>query len=548
MKNASIAIALLALSLFALQVVAQPKAKATHSSATNTSSQASTMPMPMAIVAPLFIEGKQFRSTVTAVNDGLKSTKITLTLHDESGATLASVEQDLPGHSEHSFQLRDLLHLQRAKENKEPDGDKQIIGSVEIMPELATVAAQLSLTYNDGDSSLQIEEEFSMPNPTATAVFRGVAAAATASPFIALKNTSQRSLSIDVQCVPESGTATSLQVELGALRLLVLQPCQTFSKAKEPNFEAPASTSANIEGKGGKELGAVGVSISADGTEEDLAVYGFAWSRFDNSKKLSSLFFVTPDDLNSSQTAYVGIAAGKTDLLGGKTYASDLAITNFSQAEASVFIKAAISSNTGTPNAANQTITMPPMSSKTTSIAITEPDPNLQNSVLVESSLAPGLVVTKLTSHASGKAPILEYQPKDTQQKQNSGLHPWSLKAGSDSRLLLFNYTPQEQYFNVKVYAADVAWQHAWLLKPLETRSISFKELIKEQVPDGRSFPQLPNQAKSSGQTQDATRVSAECSSATLAGVLRVTSVAGSVWSCVKRQLTQTRLPSLLMA
>jgi hypothetical protein len=54
--------------------------------------------------------------------------------------------------------------------------------------------------------------------------------------------------------------------------------------------------------------------------------------------------------------------------------------------------------------------------------------------------------MTKLTSVPDQeKPPILEYQPKDTQQKENSGLHPWSIQKGLESTVLLFNYTPEEQ-------------------------------------------------------------------------------------------------------
>jgi hypothetical protein len=439
--------------------------------------QQSSEMMPMPIVAPLFIEGSHFSSDITVVNDGMDSSKVTIELFDESGKNVGTRSMTLEGHSQSVLHVSDLITTPN------PGSRNRVIGSVQIMPEIATVAAQLSLTYDRPGAPLHIEEEFSMPSETSPAEFRGVAASVIGSPIIALKNNSQRNLTFTVQCVLESRSAAARTVELKPMELRLSQPCSGSKEDDNGMFEPPHPPESQLRG-------AVGVSISSDATEEELAVYGFARSKFEGEPKLSSMFFMAPKDLNSSQTGYVGVAMGKTETRSGKKYSSELSLSNFSSDDVSVFVAVASSQPGGVPVTENQTITVPGMSSKTVAISSEQPNPALENSVLVESASAPGIVMTKLLSFGMGNEPVMEYQPKDIRQKENSGLHPWSLANGQQSTLFLFNHDAKKQFFNVGIYSGGSAWERAYELGPSETKALDIWQLVSQAQDDqGRKLP-----------------------------------------------------------
>lgn len=435
-----------------------------------------TMPMP--IRAALFIQSDRFSSAVTVVNDALAATQFTLLLQDEAGVEISKSEFSLNGHSQKVIEIGALL--------RGPQRDQgTVIGSVEVQPAHSGVAAQLSITYTQGKQQLHTEEEFAMPNPAATAIYRGVSTKAVGSPFIALKNTSKRSLQVALQCIPEAGGPTSRDLRLGPQQLLFVAAC--LDDGGISSFVRLGKQLDNSD----QDPGAVGVSVSSDANEDELGVFGIAWSKFKVSK-LSSIFFVTPDDLHSSETAYVGFAQGPTKPLLGGTYSALLAISNFSDTAASVLLKTSHTSEAGSPQLESSSVTIPPRSSKTVQLAAAEADSALRNSIVLQSSLPPGLLMTKLTSvPEQEKLPILEYQPKDTQQKENSGLHPWSIQQGLESTVLLFNYTPEEQYFNVRVYANNATWRKALLLRSMETRNLDIRHLIDAQIADekGKTLP-----------------------------------------------------------
>jgi hypothetical protein len=442
------------------------------------------MPMPMPQIAPIFIEGGQFTSVITVVNDVLANTPYEIVLHDGTGQTLATVKGEIAGHTQKQYKTSDLLKstgpiAPTSTAAQSPAGAQDIVvGTIVLIPEGPGLAAQLSLTYHDGSAALHTEEEFAMPHAAIAAEYRGVAISAIGSPIIALKNTSAHAVHVSLKCIPEAEEISSTNLELEPNALRMVSGCADTS--------SNASVVGLLQRAGGQgSKGAFGISITSDASQDELSVFGFAWSNLP-TRSLTSMNFVTPGALNSSDTGFAGVAVGSTPTLGSKPYLPLLALTNFSDSAVALSITEAFTATKGAPTTTVRHLTIEPVTTKTITLDTGNADSKLQNSILIQSSAAPGTVAAKLVSAAKSDAPIVEYQPKDLRQLENSGLHPWWIEHGLESTLLLFNTTTQDQYYNVKLYAGSAPWQKAFLLKSMETRAVGIGEIIRTQEPDDK--------------------------------------------------------------
>jgi len=67
--------------------------------------------MPMPLVAPLFLEGEHFTSTLTLVNEMAKSTSAKVTLVDSGGREIGSTTVRFDAHCQRQVRLSDVLKL-----------------------------------------------------------------------------------------------------------------------------------------------------------------------------------------------------------------------------------------------------------------------------------------------------------------------------------------------------------------------------------------------------------------------------------------------------
>ncbi len=128
---------------------------------------------------------------------------------------------------------------------------------------------------------------------------------------------------------------------------------------------------------------------------------------------------------------------------------------------------------------------------------------------MVYSDGAPGALVAKLVSKSDSRAPQVELQAKDALDTNNAGGHPWSIKQGVESTLLLFNHGGKTQDFTVSVSGSEV-WQKSYTLAPMQTKAINIRALIENHVKDdnGKMLPQTTSAGEISWLAADATQVS----------------------------------------
>jgi len=276
-------------------------------------------------------------------------------------------------------------------------------------------------------------------------------------------------------CISEKTERLSRKLQIDRGEMQVVRGCD--------DKREPASAHDGFSAPSGGSAASIGLQIKSDATAEELSVYGISWSRF-SSPTLTSVEFAAIEALRSADTGFAGIAMGRTAPLGGENYTPVLTLANFSDSVSEVLITSAMSASAASPKTSSRRVTIPALSTETMTLESDGADSRLQNSILVQPTTAPGSVVAKLVSTARPEFPVLEYQPKDVKQLENSGLHPWTIEGGKKSTMLLFNSTAQEQYFNIKIYAGDKPWQKALLLKPLETRAVEVGQLIASQEPD----------------------------------------------------------------
>jgi hypothetical protein len=101
-------------------------------------------------------------------------------------------------------------------------------------------------------------------------------------------------------------------------------------------------------------------------------------------------------------------------------------------------------------------------------------------------------VLTKLTAKGDLALKSIDLLGKDYKQDLNAGGHPWSLQDGDESTLILFNAAKLDKRFEGKISSDGILWDKLFTLQAMETRAISLRKLIEEQVRDDqrRTIPQ----------------------------------------------------------
>jgi len=130
----------------------------------------------------------------------------------------------------------------------------------------------------------------------------------------------------------------------------------------------------------------------------------------------------------------------------------------------------------------------------------------LENSFLVQSNAPAGSITANLTAVSDTRGNTVQLIGKDQQQIQNGGIHPWSIRDGNSSTLLLFNPSQTTQHFDVRVAAAGVLWMQSYDLLPYETKALEIQNLIAAQQKDknGKVLPKEVNAGQVSWSTSGA--------------------------------------------
>ena len=468
------------------------KAKASKAAADSMSE------MPEVLVAPLFIESGGFTSRIVMVNELTFAITADVILFNRNGVAIASRSVAFPPHSQQALAVADLLRQANSTET---------VGSAEIHADPAKVftmaiAAQLSITGSGISAGQHIEEEFVMVGTQGSGVLRSAGTALAGQPVIALKNTGTAAQTATVTCLAEKGGATQQQVPLAAGGSAFVQACSNsvnlaFSLVGDA-LAAPASSPVS--------RGAFGLSITGTGAPGTLTAFGFAWRGTSRGPMLSSQNFLDAGLAQSANVVFTGVPIGAATALPGAAFTPEVAVANFGVKAANATVLFARTDDSGSTATPVATAVVPAMSSKTIPLPALSGDSGLRNSFIVQSDAVPGAFYASIVSVGSSGFDLVEQIGKDQMSGENAGNHPWSLTdAGQDVLLLLFNHSTTAKYFNVRIGSGGVLWQQAWQLAPLETRVVSIRELIADQVKDenGATMAKTLNQGEISWFTPD---------------------------------------------
>lgn len=109
----------------------------------------------------------------------------------------------------------------------------------------------------------------------------------------------------------------------------------------------------------------------------------------------------------------------------------------------------------------------------------------MENSFVLKQTGRPQDVAATLISVNRQSDQIVQLVPKDPQQMENGGGHPWTIENGVNSTLLLFNPAGKAVTFTVNIPIGNKKlWSKLYVLQPGETKSISLRELVERQAKD----------------------------------------------------------------
>jgi hypothetical protein len=440
-------------------------------------------------VAPLFLEGNGFHSSVAIVNPIAKSEKMILTVRRDDGFVLAERNISIDPHSQQRYELSDLIGT---------PANQCVTGSVILFPteeDGMTVAAQLSISYSKDQITSFIDEEFVMPGTHSSPVLRGVGSKSRGNPLIALVSLSSNNQVISIQCWTDDHSADHVyNVDLLRNKTLVVRACDERQPAKDAVSMLSATS-----GKTSKQH-AVAISLRSNGTAGGFAAYGItAYSR-DSTKndrqklEMVGMPFSDPGKLYSLNMIFAGVPVAVVD--EHVRFVPSVTVSNFGSSPASLKIRFA-------PGSAKSDTSKPEIFDlvnaelKPNEVRSYEfndlPSKVPIGSIVIESNGKIGDVLSSLTSFADATNSHLSIEGHDANAIENGGKHPWTIDKSptSDAALILFNHSSATDRFTVHVTGDGTVWSKRYEIPSMQTLTVSLRQVIDKQLKDdyGHSLP-----------------------------------------------------------
>src|SRR5580658_1294922 len=149
--------------------------------------------MQMPLVLPLFLEGNDFSSTLTLVNNSTANTYADVTVRALDGSVIVARRVNFSPHSQQQVGIGELL---------EEKGSSATAGSILVMQSSAlkgpSIAGALAMTYLGSADPNYFDEEPSMLNMMGSQMLQGVADRANGSPIMAISSASTASQHVKV--------------------------------------------------------------------------------------------------------------------------------------------------------------------------------------------------------------------------------------------------------------------------------------------------------------------------------------------------------------
>lgn len=430
-------------------------------------------------IAPLFLEGGGFHSSIAVVNSIGRTEKIVMWVRRNDGFVLAQKDLVIEAHSQQRFSISDLIGLR---------GNRRIGGSVILFPTDEggmTVAAQLSITYGTGQSTSFIDEEFVMPAWHDSPILRGVGSKTITYPLLAIASLSSNAQIVNVQCISDDQALNvSYPISLGPNKTVLVRACdRRDSEAIETNLLTNETNS---------KQRIVAISLKSQGTAGTFAAYGIGAYKRRNSSSLNmrpaliGIPFSDPAKAFSSNMVFTGVPVGALD--STERFKPSVTIANFGTKPTDVRIRYAPSSE----SAATKVLDVARATIKPSEVQLFDFD-NLPaspaiGSIVVETNGTPGDVVSNLTSFADKTNSHLSIEGHDANAIENGGKHPWTIDhaPGSDAALILFNHGTTSEAFSVQVSGKDARWAKRYDVPSMQTLTVSLRQLIDKQIKDDR--------------------------------------------------------------
>jgi hypothetical protein len=429
-----------------------------------------TMPMPT--VAPLFLEGNGFSSTLVLINNSLAYTYADITVRGLDGNTLVSRRVNFDPHSELRISLANLLQNSAAT-----------AGSILVMQSSAlagpSIAGAVSMTFSGSGTPNYVDEELSMPDEKGSESLEGVVDRANGPPVLAISSLAESTQNVTVECFGEKGTvAVAQQLALGAGHTAIINACSG------PEHEATDPLTSLVNQTQDTTYGPRGLKLTSDGMAGGFVAFALAPHQVKGDQFFSSVLFADPAMINSPNTVFTGIPVGQASLLPDGIYTPRISMTNFSTTALHVHTKFARTSGNAPQTKEVGTLTIPPQQSRELVFDGLQGDSDLQNSFIVYSDGEPGALMAKLVSTSNSQLHEVELQAKDASDNLNAGNHPWTVDGTTESTLLLFNHSSTPENFDVSIFGGSYTWQKTFKLAPMATLSVNIRKLIEDQVKD----------------------------------------------------------------
>jgi hypothetical protein len=433
----------------------------------NSRQNSGMMQIPM--VAPLFIQGHHFTSTLVMVNAATIPEGVDVSVRALNGRVIASRRIRLAPHDQQGVELADLV---------KPSGSADVAGSIIVTPAPnsgSAIAAALSMTYRSTPESNYIDEELAMLNSDGSQTLRAVADSGSGSPYFAISSLSDSVQHIKVDCVSRKRVFSKL-VELGPAQTLVTG-CDSRS-LHENDFLGALDVSQ------GPSAEPFGISLTSDGMPGSFAAFGLELHEHATQRFFSSVPFVDPKMAMSSTDVYVGVPVGRSSFLNQQNYVPQVTLANFGSNQVQATVQYAQSSEDNVNFRDLMSVSVPAMSSKEVIFSGLEGDPDIKNSFLVTSNAAPGDLVSKLLSKGNSQPREVELLARDAMAPENGGNHPWSLVGSNQSFLLLFNDDHRVQTFSVTIAGAHALWRKTYRLQPMQTKLVDVGAIRRNKARD----------------------------------------------------------------
>lgn len=444
--------------------------------------QAATMPQAIStrasIFFPLFIESRNFTSTAVLANASNSSTYVDVILYGLDGSEIATQRVAFPPHGRQQVGIRALL---------DAAGSRATTGRIKVVqssvPKGLLVLGQLSLTYTGSGQPNNIDEKLALPSASTSQVLRAVADASDGSPLVAITSLSQTRQSITIDCLVD-GQKVSKSIVLRAEETSVTEACA-------PRVVVGGDFDTVFQGEDTTSRDSIGIALRSDAPAGSFMAYGLAPHGNPGDSFFSGVRFVDPATIVSLNTIFTGMPVGDAAPLPAGEYVPQVALANFSAKDINVRVKYAHTSGDGPVVEEAANLVVHAGSSSGVTLAHLMGDPGLKNSFVILSDGAPGDLMAKVVSTSGSALREVESEGKDAQEPQNGGSHPWSIEQGTDSTLLLFNHGTVSTLFGVNIETTGGNWQKSFQLAPMETKAISFRDVIGNQIKDdhGKALP-----------------------------------------------------------